>query len=351
MGAVVYSRLNEPPPNCTRWTPGRKGWVATHMTPEAAAARWGLDPDEVTRWAERYRDHGYAGLCETQAAERQPRPAGARMTRTAMVLFSGAANGWELGLQLAGVRTVAACEADPWRREVTANRWSIPVYDDVRTVTAARLEADGIARPWGLFGSPPCQDASEVNSKGKGVDGDQTGLFFEAIRLGAELRPSVLGLENVDRLRHRGLDRLCLALERIGYFPRPLVVGAGAVRGAHQRQRIWLLATDAARPQGRPAGQPWEAPEGPAAGRLGIRRPEDSGLGLEHFGPEAIGRRVQPRARSAPPVLGRRRMSEHRCPHCHQPMPAPRRVVRPASTASTRSPATPSGPGPSGRGC
>lgn len=32
--------------------------------------------------------------------------------RTAIVLFSGAANGWELGLHRAGVRTVATCEAN-----------------------------------------------------------------------------------------------------------------------------------------------------------------------------------------------------------------------------------------------
>lgn len=212
---------------------------------------------------------------------------------SAIVLFSGAANGWELGLHRAGVRTVAACERDPWRRQVTAERWGIPVYDDVRTVTAARLEADGVSRPWGLFGSPPCQDASEVNTKGKGVDGDQTGLFFDAVRLGAELRPAVIGLENVDRLRHRGIDRVCSALERVGYLPRPIVVGAGAVGAEHQRQRIWLLATDASRPQGRPSGQPWEAACDPASGRVELGRPEDGGLGLEHLRPEALGRRVR----------------------------------------------------------
>lgn len=213
--------------------------------------------------------------------------------RTAIVLFSGAANGWELGLHHAGVQTIAACEADPWRRQVTAQRWKVPVYADVRTVTAVRLEADGIARPWGLFGSPPCQDASEVNSKGKGLDGDQTGLFFESIRLGAELRPRVIGLENVDRFRHRGLDRVCLALERIGYAARPLVMGTGAVGGSNQRQRIWILATDTTRPQGRPAGQSWEATESPAAGRLDLRRSQDGGLGLEHVGPETLGRAVR----------------------------------------------------------
>jgi hypothetical protein len=35
-------------------------------------------------------------------------------------IFSGAAGGWSKGLQRAGYTTVAACEIDPWRREVFA---------------------------------------------------------------------------------------------------------------------------------------------------------------------------------------------------------------------------------------
>lgn len=215
------------------------------------------------------------------------------MMRTAIELFSGAAGGWALGLHRAGVQTVAACERDAWRRATYQRRWGIPVYDDVRTLSAARLADDGIAPPWLLCGSPPCQDASEVNSKGKGVDGEQTGLFFEAIRLGAELRPAFISLENVDRLRHRGADRVLLALERIGYLPRALSVGAGAVGLPHQRQRLWIVASDASRPQGRPAGQPWQTPAGSTTGRRDEFRPGDRGAGLGHFGPEALGRAIR----------------------------------------------------------
>lgn len=40
--------------------------------------------------------------------------------RTVLDLFSGAAGGWSLGLERAGFNTVAACELDPWRRQVFA---------------------------------------------------------------------------------------------------------------------------------------------------------------------------------------------------------------------------------------
>jgi len=43
----------------------------------------------------------------------------------------------------AGFHTVAACEAIDWRRTLySENNPGVPVYDDVRTLTAARLLAD-----------------------------------------------------------------------------------------------------------------------------------------------------------------------------------------------------------------
>jgi site-specific DNA-cytosine methylase len=38
-------------------------------------------------------------------------------------LFTGAAGGWTLGMHRAGYHTIAACEIDPWRRSVLAERW------------------------------------------------------------------------------------------------------------------------------------------------------------------------------------------------------------------------------------
>ena len=57
-------------------------------------------------------------------------------------LFSGI-GGFSLGLERAGMRTVAFCEIDPYCRRVLARHWpDVPVYDDVRTLTASRLVAD-----------------------------------------------------------------------------------------------------------------------------------------------------------------------------------------------------------------
>lgn len=166
------------------------------------------------------------------------------MKPRALDLFSGAAGGWSLGLHRAGFETIAACEIDPWRREQFAENFpGVKLYDDVRTITAARLRADGVV-PDIIVGSPPCQDASAANHKGKGVDGARTGLFFEALRLVREVRPRWCAFENSPRLRTRGLDRLLGELEAADYAAWPLVVAASDLGANHIRSRLILVAAD-----------------------------------------------------------------------------------------------------------
>jgi DNA (cytosine-5)-methyltransferase 1 len=166
---------------------------------------------------------------------------------TVLDLFCGAAGGWSLGMHRAGFTTVAACEFDPWRRAVFSHNFpQARMYDDVRTLSASRLVSDIGVLPDAIVGSPPCQDASAANTKGKGVDGERTGLFFEAIRLVGECRPRWAAFENVPGLRNRGADRVLGALEALGYAAEAHVVGASDVGANHERKRVWIIAFDPA---------------------------------------------------------------------------------------------------------
>ncbi len=69
-------------------------------------------------------------------------------------LFSGI-GGFSLGLERAGMETVAFCEIEPFCQKVLAKHWpGVPIYDDVREVTAERLRADGIFPDVVTGGSP-----------------------------------------------------------------------------------------------------------------------------------------------------------------------------------------------------
>lgn len=162
-------------------------------------------------------------------------------------LFSAAAGGWSLGMHRAGFTTVAACEVEAWRRALYAeNNPHARLYDDVRTLTADRLFADLGRLPRVVVGSPPCQDISSANTKGKGVEGERSGLYFEAIRIIGECRPRWFALENSANLRTRGADSVIAALEAVGYTCWPCVVRAGDVGANHERPRAWLIGCDLA---------------------------------------------------------------------------------------------------------
>ncbi|WP_342629765.1 DNA cytosine methyltransferase [Nguyenibacter vanlangensis] len=160
-------------------------------------------------------------------------------------LFSAAAGGWTLGLHRAGFVTVAACEIVEWRRILYAgNNSHVRLYDDVRTLTAGRLVSDLGYLPDIIAGSPPCQDISPANTKGRGVDGERSRLYFEAIRLIGECRPRWFALENSAGLRTRGADRVLGALEALGYAVEACVVAAAHVGANHERKRSWLIGHD-----------------------------------------------------------------------------------------------------------
>tara|TARA_R100001530_G_scaffold94257_1_gene65470 strand:+ start:466 stop:726 length:261 start_codon:yes stop_codon:yes gene_type:complete len=66
---------------------------------------------------------------------------------TILDLFSGI-GGFSLGFERTeGFTTVAFCEQDSFCRKVLKNHWpGVPIYEDVRELTAERLRADGLIR-------------------------------------------------------------------------------------------------------------------------------------------------------------------------------------------------------------
>ena len=155
-------------------------------------------------------------------------------------LFSGI-GGFSLGLERAGFRTVAFCEIDPYCRRVLAKHWpEVPIYDDVRTVSADRLRADGIAVDV-ICGGFPCQDIS-VAGNGAGLAGERSGLWREYARIIGELRPRFVIVENVAALLSRGLGDVLGDLAALGYDTEWHCIPASAVGAPHRRDRVWIVA-------------------------------------------------------------------------------------------------------------
>jgi DNA (cytosine-5)-methyltransferase 1 len=70
-------------------------------------------------------------------------------------LFSGI-GGFSLGLERAGMRTVAFCEIDPFCRKVLAKHWpGVPIHHDITKLRGADVGAVDV-----ICGGFPCQDIS-----------------------------------------------------------------------------------------------------------------------------------------------------------------------------------------------
>lgn len=153
-------------------------------------------------------------------------------------LFAGV-GGLELGLEWAGLGPVLwQVEQDPFCCGVLAKHW--PHADrsivDVRKAGAATLAPVDI-----LCGGFPCQDIS-VSGAGAGLSGEQSGLWFEMLRVIEELRPRIVVAENVAALLSRGLDQVARGLRWCGYVLDARIISARDVGAPHIRERIFLVA-------------------------------------------------------------------------------------------------------------
>ena len=158
-------------------------------------------------------------------------------------LFAGI-GGFTLGLERAGFTTVAFCEIDSYAQKVLKKNWpGVPIYDDVRQITAARLISDGI-RVDVITGGFPCQDLSLAGNQA-GIEGERSGLWSECARLLGEVRPRYAIFENVPNLLNGGdgnwFKRVLWDISKVGYDAEWHCIRASDIGAPHRRERIWII--------------------------------------------------------------------------------------------------------------
>lgn len=172
------------------------------------------------------------------------------MTKLRVLSLFAGIGGFDLGLErTGGFETVAFCEIDPFCQKVLRKHWpKVPIYDDVRTLTAETLRGDGVAVDI-ITGGFPCQDISTAGKQAGISSGTRSGLWSEIVRLTRELSPSYVIVENVANLLSGPsiqpggwFGRVLGDLAECGYDAEWRNIPAWLLGRPHERERVWIVA-------------------------------------------------------------------------------------------------------------
>ena len=158
---------------------------------------------------------------------------------TVLDLFSGI-GGFSLGLERAGMQTVAFCENDKFCQKVLAKHWpDIPIHENIEELDGRQYR--GTIQL--ICGGFPCQPYSVAGDQ-RGAEDDRA-LWPEMLRVIREVEPAWVIGENVSGIINMELDNVLSDLENSGYSCQTFVIPACAVDAPHRRDRVWIIASHA----------------------------------------------------------------------------------------------------------
>lgn len=162
-------------------------------------------------------------------------------------LFSGI-GGFSLGLERAGMETVAFCEIEEFPRRVLAKHWpGVPIHKDITELDGEQYRGSVDL----VCGGFPCQPFSQAGQR-RGEDDDRA-LWPEMLRVIREVQPTWVIAENVIGFESMGLADCESDLESNGFAVQPFDIPACGVGAPHRRHRLWIVAHSRRNERGRRA--------------------------------------------------------------------------------------------------
>ena len=152
-------------------------------------------------------------------------------------LFSGI-GGFSVGLEGAGMETVAFCEKDPFCQKILQKHWpEVPIHSDIGELDGRQYR--GSTRL--VCGGFPCQPYSLANRDRLGSEDDRA-LWPEMFRVIKEVQPNWVVAENVLGVIDMELDTVLSQLGSEGYTTSTFVLPACSQDARHIRSRVFIVA-------------------------------------------------------------------------------------------------------------
>ncbi len=156
--------------------------------------------------------------------------------------FFAGIGAWELASSLVNpisqvkFRTIELIEINPHAQKVLQSHFpEISIYSDIRSYEPIPHEADVI------FCSFPCTNTSAAGKK-EGLAGNESSLWFEALRCIIIGRPTFVVIEQPKGFIDRGLRTALAGLYLAGYQTEVEVISASELGAPHERQRVFIIA-------------------------------------------------------------------------------------------------------------
>lgn len=150
-------------------------------------------------------------------------------------LFEGIGGFIRAAESVGGFEWIESVEINPDAQRVLRSHYTHPIHSDIRDYHPQCGAADCIV------GGFPCHGTSAAGSR-RGLDDENSSLWWEMLRVVREVRPQFLVIENPEGLRHRGLNLIINSLTQIGYVGSWQCLSAAQLGACHVRQRIFIVS-------------------------------------------------------------------------------------------------------------
>lgn len=156
--------------------------------------------------------------------------------RLTMVELFGGIGAFSFAAKNTGkIRTIEYVDIDPKAQKVYKEHFpEVQVYSDIREYRIPK----GVDVTVGGF---PCTNTSVAGDK-KGLDGDESKLWFEYLRCIDEGRPRFAVIENPTGLLDRGMGTVLQGLSAIGYDAEWQTLSAAMFGSPQKRDRVFIIA-------------------------------------------------------------------------------------------------------------